>query len=99
MICALTLRKLKPGSFDRFREAFGPPEDEAPPGLKRFYALRNTSDENEVITFGLFDGTLEDLRAAQGEGGYEERRASVDELVESVGADGIYEVVEERSFE
>ena len=99
MICALTLRKLKPGSFDRFREAFGPPEDEAPPGMKRFYALRNTSDENEVITFGLFDGTLEDLRAAQGEGGYEERRASVDELVESVGADGIYEVVEERSFE
>jgi hypothetical protein len=30
---------------------------------------------------------------------YERRRAAIDELVESVGADGIFEVVEKRSME
>ncbi len=72
---------------------------EVPAGWKRFYALRNTADENEVITFGLFDGTLEDLRAGQDQGAYDERRKATDEFVESVGADGIYEVIEERSMD
>jgi heme-degrading monooxygenase HmoA len=98
MLCALTVRKLKPGKADEFLEKFGPPE-EAPAGFRRFYALRSTSDENEVITFGLFDGTLEELRAGQSEGGYEERRQAIEELVESVGTDGIYEVVEERALD
>jgi heme-degrading monooxygenase HmoA len=99
MLCALTVRKLKPGAYEDFRKAFGPPDDsEVPAGWKRFYALRNTDDENEVITFGLFDGTIEELRAGQSEGQYEERRKAIEELVESVGADGIYEVVEERSM-
>lgn len=101
MLCALTVRKLKPGSFEDFKQAFMPPEGvEAPAGWKRFYALRNAADENEVITFGFFDGTLEELRAGQESGGeYDRRRAATDELVESVGADGIFEVVEERSME
>lgn len=99
MLCALTVRKLKPGAVDEFREKFGPPsEAEIPAGWKQFYALRNVNDENEVITFGLFDGTLEELRAGQEGGGYEERRAAINDLVESVGADGIFEVVEERSM-
>lgn len=102
MLCALTVRKLKPGAFEDFKEAFMPDEGvEAPAGWKRFYALRNVNDENEVITFGLFDGTLEELRAGQQEGAsqYQERRATVDELVESVGADGVFEIIEDRSME
>ena len=98
MLCALTVRRLKAGSFDDFMGSFGPDEAEPPPGWKRFYALRSTRDENEVITFGFFDGTLEDLRGSQQEGDYHDRRRSIDELVESVGADGIYEIVEERSL-
>jgi heme-degrading monooxygenase HmoA len=101
MLCALTVRKLKPGKFEDFKNAFIPDEGvEVPAGWKRFYALQNVNDENEVITFGFFDGTLEELRAGQQEGGeYDERRATVDELVESVGADGVFEVVEERSMD
>ena len=101
MFCALTVRKLKPGSMEDFKEAFIPNDEmEAPPGWKRFYALRNVNDENEVITFGLFDGTLEELRAGQQDSGeYDRRRAAADEFVESVGADGVFEVVEERSME
>jgi heme-degrading monooxygenase HmoA len=101
MFCALTVRKLKPGSMEDFKKAFIPDDEmEAPPGWKRFYALRNVNDENEVITFGLFDGTLEELRAGQQDSGeYDRRRAAADEFVESVGADGVFEVVEERSME
>jgi heme-degrading monooxygenase HmoA len=101
MLCALTVRKLKPGSFEHFKQAFTPPEGaEAPTGWRRFYALRNVADEDEVITFGFFEGTLEELRAGQESGGeYERRRAAAAEFVESVGADGVFEVVEERSME
>lgn len=102
MYCALTVRKLKPGTMEQFKQAFMPDDDmEAPAGWKRFYAIRNVADENEIITFGFFEGTIEELRAGQQEGNseYETRRAAVDELVESVGADGIFEVVEERSME
>jgi heme-degrading monooxygenase HmoA len=101
MLCALTVRKLKPGTYEQFRQAFIPDDDvEVPAGWKQFYALRNTGDENEVITFGLFDGTLDQLRAGQQESSdYDERRAATDEFVESVGADGVFEVIEERSME
>jgi len=101
MLCALTVRKLKPGTMEQFKQAFIPSEGvEVPAGWKKFYALQNVDDENEVITFGFFDGTLEELRAGQrGSGDYDARRAAVDELVESVGADGVFEVVEERSMD
>ncbi len=102
MYCALTVRKLRPGTMEQFKKAFIPDDDmQAPAGWKRFYAIRNVADENEVVTFGFFDGTLEELRASQqeGSGEYEERRAKADEFVESVGADGVFEVVEERSME
>jgi heme-degrading monooxygenase HmoA len=100
MLCALTVRKLKPGTYEQFRQAFIPGDNvEVPAGWKQFYALRNTAEEDEVITFGFFDGTLEQLRAGQQESSdYDERRAATDEFVESVGADGVFEVVEERSM-
>lgn len=100
MLCALTVRNLKPGTMEQFKQAFIPDDmTDVPAGWKRFYALQNVSDENQVITFGFFDGTLEELRASQQEGNseYEERRAAADEFVESVGADGVFEVVEERT--
>jgi hypothetical protein len=101
MYCALTVRKLKPGTMEQFKQAFIPDADSnVPSGWKRFYAIRNVADENEVITFGFFDGTLDELQASQQDSGdYEKRRAAVDELVESVGANGIFEVVEERSMD
>jgi heme-degrading monooxygenase HmoA len=99
MLCALTVRKLKPGSVEEFKQAFIPSDDtNVPPGWKRFYAIRNVADENEVITFGFFDGTLEELRQGQQGSDYDDRRQAADEFVESVGTDGIFEVVEERSM-
>jgi hypothetical protein len=81
MLCALTVRKLTPGALEDFQKAFIPAA--APPGWTRFYALRNVDDEDEVITFGFFDGTPEELRAShqQDAGDYEDRRRAADELV------------------
>lgn len=94
MFCALTVRKLKPGAYEDFRKAWGA-EEGPPEGWTQAYHVRNVEDENEVIAFGFFDGTLDELRASQDEGdyaGYVERMAP---FVESVGTDGIYEVVEQ----
>lgn len=97
MLCALTVRKLKPGAMEDFKRAFVPPEDqEPPPGWKRFFALRSLSDENEIITFGFFDGTLEEMMANKDDNDYDERRAAAEEFVESVGTDGVFEIVDER---
>jgi hypothetical protein len=98
MLCALTVRKLTPGALEDFQKALYPAT--APPGWTRFYALRNVDDEDEVITFGFFEGTAEELCAShqQDAGDYEDRRRAADEHVKSVGANGVYEVLEERSF-
>jgi hypothetical protein len=99
VLCAHTVRRLKPGSFDEFAEKFGPPEgDAAPAGWKAFYMLRNLHDENEVVTFGFFDGSFDELNSSQDDAGYEERRAAVDDLVESVVANGVYEIVTKREL-
>src|SRR3954452_12696270 len=99
MLCAMTQRKLKPGSYEDFKNAFVPGDTvEAPAGWTRFYAVKSVADENEVITFGFFEGTLEELKAGQESGEYDERRAAAEEFVESVGVDGIFEVVDERAM-
>ena len=97
MICALTVRKLKPGTFDQFREAFMAGEDEAEmPAGTQFFMVRNSADPDEVICFGLFEGTAEELRSSDLYSGYDEQLASIAPFVEAVGADALYEVVEHQ---
>jgi hypothetical protein len=98
MLWALTVRQLKPGTFERFAEEFGPRESEGPPrGWVRFDMIRDLADENRVVTFGFFDGTLEELERSQAEAGYEDRRAAVEELVDAVPVNGVFEVVREMT--
>ena len=98
MICALTVRKLKPGTFDDFREAFMASEDaEGMPAGSQFFMIRNTKDPDEVICFGLFDGSLEELRSSTAYEGYDEQLKKIEPFIESVGADGMYDVVEHES--
>ena len=99
MICALTVRRLRPGSYDEFRRTWQPADDEWVEGWKQAYHLRNIRDENEIVSFGFFDGTFEDLlersEAVDPDGRLrEERQRRMAEFVESVGADSIYEVLE-----
>jgi heme-degrading monooxygenase HmoA len=97
MLCALTVRKLKPGTFEDFRKAFmGPMESGDPPeGWVRFNMIRSVDDENEVVCFGFFDGSVEDLRAQASDGeGREQQQRDIEPFVESVGTDALFEVVE-----
>jgi hypothetical protein len=92
MLCAHTVRRLKPGTFDQFMEAFRPDDEALPAGWVRFHALRGLSDENEVVTFGFFDGTLDELERSQSEGDYQSRRDAIEPYVEAVVANGLYDV-------
>jgi hypothetical protein len=97
MICTLTARRLKPGSFDDFRQQWLRSEDreEAAGKWNPVYVCRDVNDENVVVSFGMFQGSLDDLRHAQQEFGYDEQVARASEHVEEVLLDGAYEVVEE----
>ena len=97
MICALTVRELKPGTFEEFHEKFMEGADDLPEGWVRFNMIRNAENPNEVITFGFFDGSIEELRASAAEAGYEDQLESIAPFVEVTGADGLYEVLEERT--
>jgi hypothetical protein len=93
MICAHTVRRLRPGTFEQFKETFQPDRDLPPPGWVRFDMLRSLADENEVVTFGFFDGTLEELERSQDGSDYEERRRAIEPFVEAIVVNGVYEVV------
>src|SRR4051812_17517946 len=101
MLCALTVRTLKPDTFDQFRDAFmAPMRDGAPPeGWVRFNMVRNAENPNEVICFGFFDGSIDELRAQTDAQERQGQQQSIDEYVESTGADGLYEVVEDLAVD
>ncbi len=96
MYAALTVRKLKPGTYDDWRKAWEPPETEWPEGSQKAYILRNLNDPNEVIAFGFFDGDLDAMRNdARFQEMQRQRMEAMAPYIESIGADGIYDVVEE----
>jgi hypothetical protein len=95
MLCALSVRKLKPGAYDDFRKAWEP--DEFPRSLRRAYHVRDVSDPDLVISFGLLDIDASDLGRLREEidETEEQRQAAMAPHVEELIVDGIYEVVEE----
>jgi len=97
MICTLTARRIKPGQVDDFKAAFEGLTEETPEEvMKRWpnvYVCRDVTDENVVLSFGFFDGTLDELREIQSEGGGPPE--AVAQFVDEVLLDGSYEVVEE----
>ena len=96
MICTLTARRLKPGAYDDFRAAWDPGES-APEVMARWspvYHVRDVDDPNVVISFGFYDGSLDELRDTQARVGRGEQVDRVAETVQEVLLDGSYEVVE-----
>jgi hypothetical protein len=93
---ALTVRKLKPGSYDDWWKAWDSGEDEWPEGAQSAYIVRSLKDPDEVIAFGFFDG---DLQAVMNDPSFREaeqkRQEAMAPYIESVGADGLYEVIDE----
>jgi|SRR6516165_620840 hypothetical protein len=96
MIVMFTARRLKPGAWDQFRAAWEP-GDQPPPNFIRAYNARNIRDEDEVISFGLFDMTIDDYRRWREEADAQENKRvdSISAFVENEHVSGVYEVVEE----
>jgi hypothetical protein len=96
-IVTLTARRVKPGQMDALREAWKSAIDEASPDIVRkwapVYVCRDVTDENVLLSFGFFQGALEELREAQSA----QRSAQLNRIepfVEEILLDGAYEVVE-----
>lgn len=94
--------RLKPGAFDAFRDAFEKSGVEDVPEeiakrWSRVYVCRDVTDENVALTFGFFEGTLEELRDIQSqlEGGPRNETGPIAPHIESILLDGSYEVLEE----
>ena len=96
MLCFLSARRLKPGAYDQFRRAWEPPSEDYPPGFQRAFHVRNVRDEDEIISFGLFDASLEEIRAWRAEHEQEElkRVDAISAFVQNTPVEGIYEVLE-----
>jgi heme-degrading monooxygenase HmoA len=95
MLVMFTARRLKPGAWDQFRRAWDP-GDEKPPGFQRAYHARNIRDEDEVISFGLFDMSEDDYRAWREQSDAEENKRvdGMSAFVENEHVAGVFEVVE-----
>jgi heme-degrading monooxygenase HmoA len=95
LIVMFSARRLKPGAWEQFRRAWDPGESK-PPGFQRAYHARNIRDEDEIISFGLFDMTMDDYHRWREEADAEET-TRVDHLsafVENQPVSGAYEVIE-----
>src|SRR5207302_9727367 len=95
MIVMLSARRLKQGAWEQFRRAWEP-GDAMPPGFQRAYHARNIRDEDEVVSFGLFDMSEDDYRSWRADADAEETQR-VDRLsafVENEHVAGVYEVID-----
>ena len=95
MIVMFSARRLKPGAWEQFRRALDPGEA-PPPGFQRAYHARNIRDEEEVISFGLFEMTEDDYRRWRGEADAQEseRVDRMSAFVENEPVSGVYEVID-----
>lgn len=93
MYAALTVRKLKPGTYDDWRKAWEP--EEWPDFVTKAYVLRNINDPDEVIAFGFTERSPDEFGSDPAmQGDQNARSERMAPYVESTGADGFYEVVD-----
>ncbi|HEX8855757.1 MAG TPA: hypothetical protein VF752_09145 [Thermoleophilaceae bacterium] len=95
MIVMFSARRLKPGAWEQFRQAWEP-GDAKPPGFQRAYHARNIRDEDEVISFGLFDMSKDDYHRWREEADAQEthRVDRMSAFVENELVSGVYEVID-----
>lgn len=93
---ALTVRKLKPGAYEDWREAWGSADG---PAGARAYIARKMDDENEIVAFGILDSSLAELESFRPTADEEQSRlAAMAPHIDSIESDGLYEVIEEVTF-
>ena len=96
MLVFFSARRLKPGAYEQFRRAWEG-TGERPPGFQRAYHARNVRDEDEIISFGLFDMSKDDYHQWRGEVEDDENKRvdAISAFVENEHVAGVFEVLEE----
>jgi hypothetical protein len=99
MMCAITIRSLRPGSFERFREDWEPRP--WPPELARVVISRNDQDPDQVLTASFLNVSAEQLETLRDDpavlGAEESRLARIAEYEKALIFKGLFEVVEDLS--
>jgi hypothetical protein len=97
MLCAVTIRSIKPGSFEAFRKAWEPRP--WPPELSRVLVSRNEQDPDQVLTASFLDVPMERFDALRDNsailGAEEDRLARIAQYEDALVFKGIFEVVED----
>ena len=97
MLCAVTVRMIKPGGYESFRRAWEP--EPWPPQLARVLVTRNEQDPDQVLTASFFDLPAGALDAARDDTevleAEESRLRRIAEYEDAVVFKGIFEVVED----
>jgi heme-degrading monooxygenase HmoA len=95
MIVMLSARRLKPGAWEQFRRAWDP-GDTKPPGFQTAYHARNIRDEDEIVSFGIFDMSEDEYRSwrAEADAGENQRVEQLSQFVENEPVSGVYEVID-----
>ena len=96
-MCAVTVRQIKPGTYEQFRKAWEP--DPWLPKLTRALVFRNDDDPEMVLSIGFFDAGLEEIDAIRDDPAVlteeESRLRRISEFEDRVILNGIFELVEE----
>ncbi|MGH2861734.1 MAG: hypothetical protein ACRDLT_09570 [Solirubrobacteraceae bacterium] len=96
MICTLTARRLNPGAYDEFRAAWDATytTHDQVRRWSHIYQARDLTDPDIVVSFGLFEGSADELRATQA-GISGDAADLITPHVTTVLLDGSYEVLAE----
>ncbi len=96
-MCAVTVRQIKPGTYDDFRRAWEP--DPWLPQLTKAIVLRNDDNPEMVLSIGFFDADPDTLDAIRDDpevlAEEDQRLRRISEYEERVILNGIFEVVDE----
>jgi hypothetical protein len=99
MLLTVTVRRLKPGTYDAFRAAVVP--DPWPPILKSIQVLRSQEDPDEVCTLGMLDVSPEELEALRDQPEFllaeAARLERVSAFADTVVVNEVFELAEELS--
>ena len=96
-MCAVTVRQIKPGTYEEFRKAWEP--DPWLPKLTRALVFRNEDNPDMVMSVGFFDASLEEIDAIRDDPAVlteeESRLRRISEFEDRVVLNGIFELTDE----
>lgn len=96
-MCAVTLRQIKPGTYEQFRKAWEP--DPWLPQLTNAVVFRSEDNPDLVLTIGYFDADMEALDAIRDDPAVlaeeDARLRRIAEFEEQVLLNGVFEFVED----